>query len=159
MRRRWLATILFPMTVLVGGSTFLDPVDAPRFQVYGNTIIDGLRNATFSAIAGTTGTFSGAVAVANLTIAGTSISKSANFPANVGEVFASGTTTLTLPPAAQTPIGRLFRVWNVGSNTVTLAITGSDTVSVFGASNAQAGSKHSMTAICRSSSSWIIQVN
>lgn len=159
MKRRWLATLLFPFTILVGGSTFVDPVDAPRFQVHGNTIIDGQRNATFSAIAGTTGTFSGAVAVGNLSIAATSISKSANFPANVGEVFASGATTLWLPAAAQTPIGRLFRVWNVGSNTVTLATTGSDTFSVFGANNAQIGSRHSMTAICRSSSSWIIQVD
>lgn len=153
---RWALVLL---TVLLGGSTFLDPMDAPRYQVGGTTVIDGQRNATFSAIVGTTGTFSGSVAMANLTMAANVVSKTGNFPSTLGQVFASGTTTLWLPPAAQTPVGRLLLVWNVGSNTVTLAATGADTVTVFGSNNAQAGSRHSMMAICRSSSSWIVQVN
>lgn len=153
---RW---CLVSLAVLLGGSTFLDPLDAPLYQVRGTTIVDGQRNATFSGVAGNTGAFSGAVSVANLAIAGGAVTKTGNFPSTIGQAFATGTTTLWLPPAAQTPIGRLLFVWNVGSNTVTLAATGSDTVTVFGSANAQAGSKHSMMAICRSSSSWIVQVN
>ncbi|MBO9539701.1 hypothetical protein J7643_03815 [bacterium] len=147
------------VSMLLGGSTFLDPLDAPLYQVRGTTIVDGQRNGAFSAIAGTTGAFSSAVSMANLTIVGVAVTKTGNFPAAAGQVFATGTTTLWLPPAAQTPTGRLLFVWNVGSNTVTLAATGSDTVTVFGANNAQAGPRHSMLAICHSLSSWIVQVN
>lgn len=152
--------MLLPLAIAAGGSTFLDPVDAPRFQVYGATMVDGQRNATFSAIVGTTGAFSGPMSVANLTTLTATVGSNTNFPANTGDLFVSGTTTIWLPKASQVPIGKHLKVWNVGSTMVTLAATGSDTILLFGFfSTAQALPQHSMDAICRTSSSWIVQVN
>lgn len=124
MRFRLIGAILLPLAIVLGGSTFLDPVDASRFQVYGTTMVDGQRNATFSAVVGTTGAFSGPVSVANLTTVTATLGSNANFPANTSDVFVSGTTTVWLPQASLTPVGRHLTVWNVGSNTVALAATG-----------------------------------
>lgn len=159
MRTQWIAALLPPLAIIAGGSTFLDPVDAPRFQIYGTTMVDGQRNATFSAIVGTTGSFTGPVTVANLAMLTATVSSTGNFPANTGHLFVTGTATIWLPAASSVPLGRLLMLWNVGSGTVTLSATGSDTLLVFGSASALALSKHSMLAISRTTSSWIVQVN
>lgn len=64
----------------------------------------------------------------------------------------SGTTTVTLPSAANGAVGQQFKIANVGTNTVTVSPAGTDTIS--GGSSLSLSTHTSVTLISDGVSNW-----